>query len=41
MMMNLFSDDVRRDPYPVYDRMRNQSPLLHVPAPFDGWLIFD
>ncbi len=39
--MNLFSDEVRRDPYPVYDRMRSQSPLLYVPAPFDGWLIFD
>ena len=41
MMMNLFSDAVRRDPYPVYDRVRSQSPLLYVPAPFDGWLIFD
>ncbi|HTI72949.1 MAG TPA: cytochrome P450 [Candidatus Limnocylindria bacterium] len=39
--VNLFSDDVRRDPYPVYDRMRSQSPLLYLPAPFDGWLIFD
>ena len=40
-MINLFSDEVRRDPYPVYDQIRSQSPLLYVPAPFDGWLIFD
>jgi cytochrome P450 len=40
-MVNLFSDEVRRNPYPLYDQMRTLSPLLHVPAPFDGWLIFD
>lgn len=40
-MVDLFSDEVRRNPYPVYDQMRGQSPLLYVPPPFDGWLIFD
>ena len=39
--MNFFSDDMRRDPYPVYDRLRSTSPVLHVPPPFDAWLILD
>jgi cytochrome P450 len=39
--MDLFSDEVRRNPYPAYSRLRSQSPLLRVPAPFDGWMIFD
>ena len=40
-MVDLFSDDVRRNPYSLYDQMRSLSPLLYVPPPFDGWLIFD
>ena len=39
-MMNLFSDDMRRNPYPVYDQLRGTSPVFHVP-PFHAWLIFD
>jgi cytochrome P450 len=39
--MNIFSDEVRRNPYPVYDHMRAACPALYVPAPFDGWLLFD
>lgn len=39
-MLDLFSDDMRRNPYPVYDRMRSESPVFHF-APFDLWLIFD
>src|SRR5438067_4477263 len=39
--MDLFSDDARRNPYPVYRQMRAQSPVLRVPPPFDAWLIFD
>src|SRR5438874_11385080 len=39
--MNFFSDEMRRNPYPVYDQMRSTSPVLHVPPPFDAWLIFD
>src|SRR5436190_8159972 len=38
--MDLFSDDVRRDPYSAYDRMRSASPVFHF-APFDLWMIFD
>ena len=40
-MIDLFSDEVRRNPYSLYDQMRSLSPLLYVPPPFDGWLIFD
>ncbi len=40
-MTDFFSDEMRRDPFPVYDRMRRHSPLLHIPPPFDAWLIFD
>ena len=38
--MDLFSDDMRRNPYPAYERMRNDSPVFHL-APLDLWLIFD
>ncbi len=40
-MMKLFSDEMRRNPYPVYDQLRSSSPVFHVPPPFDAWLIFD
>jgi len=40
-MFNIFSDEIRRDPFPVYDQMRSRSPVFYVPPPFDGWLIFD
>jgi cytochrome P450 len=39
-MMDLFSDGMRRNPYPVYDQMRSGSPVFHLP-PFDLWMIFD
>lgn len=39
-MTDLFSDEMRRDPYPVYDLLRATAPVLHVP-PFDAWLVFD
>jgi len=39
--MNLFSDDIRRNPYPLYDQLRASSPVLRVPPPFDAWMIFD
>jgi len=40
-MTDIFSDEMRRDPYPMYERMRSDSPVLRVPPPFDAWLIFD
>jgi cytochrome P450 len=39
-MIDLFSADMRRNPYPLYDQMRSVSPLFHL-APFDLWMIFD
>jgi len=39
-MIDLFSDEMRRNPYPAYDQMRSGSPLFHLP-PFDLWMIFD
>jgi cytochrome P450 len=38
--MDLFSDETRRNPYPIYDQMRSVSPVFYL-APFDLWLIFD
>jgi cytochrome P450 len=35
--MELFSESTRRDPYPVYARLRAASPVLHVPGP-DLWV---
>lgn len=40
-MMDLFSDAMRRNPYPLYDQLRTASPVLRVPPPFDAWAIFD
>ena len=40
-MTDLFSDELRRDPYSMYDQMRSASPLLRVPPPFNAWLVFD
>jgi cytochrome P450 len=40
-MFDFFSDKVRRDPYPLFKQVRALSPVLHVPPPFDGWLVFD
>jgi cytochrome P450 len=39
-MLDFFSADMRRNPYPVYDQIRSSSPLLHDPRT-DIWLIFD
>ncbi|MBI4662107.1 MAG: hypothetical protein HY735_25070 [Verrucomicrobia bacterium] len=39
-MMNLFSDEMRRNPYPAYERMRDDSPVFHHEL-FGIWMIFD
>ncbi len=39
--MNIFTDENRRNPYPLYTRMRSMSPVFKVPPPFDAWMIFD
>jgi cytochrome P450 len=38
--MNFFSDDIRRNPYSLYNQMRSSSPVLHIP-PLNLWMIFD
>src|SRR5688572_17982871 len=40
MIDQLHSDDVRRDPFPVYERLRRETPLLRDQA--SGlWMVFD
>src|SRR5262245_33285107 len=39
--MDIFSDDIRRNPYPVYAQVRSLSPVFKIPPPFDAWGIFD
>jgi len=39
-MIDLLSDEMRRDPFPMYDRMRSTSPVLHIP-PTGPWMLFD
>lgn len=40
-MHDLFSDKVRRNPFPMYEYMRSENPVLKAPPPFDLWMIFD
>ena len=40
-MIDLFSEEMRRNPYPMYEQVRSTSPVLHAPPPFDMWMIFD
>jgi cytochrome P450 len=39
-VIDLFSADMRRNPYPAYDQMQSVSPVFHL-VPFDLWMIFD
>lgn len=39
-MLDLFSDDMRRNPYPAYALLRQSAPVFHF-APTDVWLILD
>jgi cytochrome P450 len=38
--MDLFSDEMRRNPFPLYDQIRSTSPVFH-DAGSDLWMIFD
>lgn len=40
-MIDLFSDEMRRNPFATYDQLRSASPAFKVPPPFDAWMIFD
>ena len=37
--MDLFSDETRRNPWPLYQHLRDAAPVLRVPPPFDAWVI--
>lgn len=39
-MMSMLSDDVRRNPYPLYAQLRSASPVLREPSS-GMWLLFD
>lgn len=39
--VDIFSDENRRNPWPLYARMRSTAPVIRVPPPFDAWLVFD
>ena len=40
-MIDFFSDEMRRDPYPVYDQLRSACPVVRVPPPFDAPYSFE
>src|SRR6185295_7389698 len=40
-MIDLFTDEMRRNPFAAYDALRSSSPAFKVPPPFDAWMIFD
>src|SRR5262249_21808672 len=40
-MMNLFSDEVRRNPFPLFDQLRSTTPVFQLPPPFSFWMILD
>ena len=40
-MLDFLTDDIRRDPYPLYAQMRAASPPLMRVAPDGPWLVFD
>ncbi|HEV8606587.1 MAG TPA: cytochrome P450 [Tepidisphaeraceae bacterium] len=39
--MDIFSDDIRRNPYPLYAQLRSRAPVFKIPPPFDAWMILD
>jgi cytochrome P450 len=40
-MKELFSDEARRNPFPIYAQMRAAYPTFQAPPPFDMWMVFD
>ena len=40
-MIDIFSDEMRRNPFALYDQLRATSPAFKVPPPFDAWMVFD
>jgi len=39
-MMDMFTDEMRRNPYPLYDELRNNMPVFQVPGT-QTWMLFD
>src|SRR3954463_6437091 len=39
-MMEMFTDAVRRDPFPLYAQLRSASPVFQLPGT-DMWMLFD
>jgi len=39
-MMEMFTDEMRRNPYPLYDEVRNNMPVFQVPGT-EMWMLFD
>lgn len=39
-MMNIFSDEMRRNPFPLYDHLRSTSPVFQEPGS-KLWMVFD
>jgi cytochrome P450 len=39
--MDIFSDENRVDPFPLYACLRNETLLFKVPPPFDAWMVLD
>ena len=39
-MMEMFTDEMRRNPYPLYDELRNHMPVFQVPGT-RMWMLFD
>jgi cytochrome P450 len=39
-VLNLLTDDMRRNPYPMYDQVRSSMPVLQVPGA-DIWMVLD
>jgi cytochrome P450 len=40
-MVDIFSEEMRRNPFPTYARIRETHPVLRIPPPFNAWAIFD
>src|SRR5688572_28689037 len=40
-MTELFSEEMRRNPFPIYDQLRSASPVFRAPPPFNMWMLFD
>lgn len=40
-MLNLFTDDARRNPFAIYTQLRNSAPVFRAPPPFQMWMVLD